>query len=218
MKKIILILVIALSGFCFAQSISNDMIRDGSNRFIYLMDFTDENGYASTTAYMITFPRETDVSFVETEGYSNRLGRNIRYWTISSYILVDSQWYFVQYDLSSDSCGEAPVLYCMGRLKERSFGENVYEVDLSRSGFKTLFNCEHAVMHYDEKVEMYQEGDIPVGTYIPQKINMSSLDINESYMLPSNGTDARTLANTIQSMLVKVIDAEFVGRNRYGFD
>ena len=218
MKKIILILVIALSGFCFAQNISNDIIRDGDNRFIYLMDFTDENGYASTTAYMITFPRETDVSFVETEGYSNRLGRKIKYWTISAYIVIEGQWYFVQYEFSSDSCGESPVLYCMGELTGQSFGENVYEVNLSKSGFKTRFNCENAVRHYDEKVEMYQEGDIPVGTYIPQKLNMSSLDINESYLLPSNGTDTRTLVNNIQSMLVKVIDSEFVGRNRYGFD
>lgn len=218
-RKFTLVLIVLACTKVFSQNISNEIIRDGDTRFLYIMDYTDENGSLSTTVYILDFTKNAeDINFVETKSYSNRLGREIRNWTISAYVTIDNMWYFVRYDLSSDSCGEAPVLYCQGKMTGKSFGENVYEFDSGSSGFKTKFNCEYAVKHYDEKEEMFQEGNIVKGYWIPQKVTLSSLDVNESYFLPDNGTELRKVQNKIQSMIVKTIDSQLVGRNRYGFD
>lgn len=215
-KNLFICIIIFITTISHAQKISNDLIRDGDNRFLYIMDFTDEYGFLSTTVYMIEFPNGTEnIKFNETINYSNRLKSNIKYWTISAYIFFNNQWYFIQYDLSSDSYGESPSLYCLGKKSKKIYEENIYDIDLQNSGFKTQFNCEISVKHYEENIILYQEGDIPIGTYIPQKLDMPSLDIKGSYLFSDNKTNEHILVNEIQNMLVKWISEDLIGRNRY---
>ena len=195
-----------LVSFCYAQRIHNELHMDGEV-FVYSMEFVDSDGQITRAKYRITFPEYArEVKFSEDVSYSNRMRRTTKDWTISAYVPNDGLWYFVVYHLSSDACGETPELYCLGKLVKESFGENVYEIDLENSGFRTLFNVEEAVKYYDEKVEMYQIGEIPIGSYVPQKLDMSSLDLNGSYLLPEDESRPdRILVNKIQRLLVRLV-------------